>query len=106
MVSSQGMKTTIHPRFQPLNSPPLLLVGVGMRKKTFLFIDVDVYLIAINISSNELRRAKFWNNTAKESLSDVLLAENSQEKMYVTSTRGLFTMLIARYYHYRMFEFV
>jgi hypothetical protein len=74
------MKTIIHPCFQAKQSSPLLLVGVGMRKKTVLFIDVDVYLIAINISASELRRAKYWNNTAKESLSDVLLTENPPQK--------------------------
>lgn len=74
------MKTIIQPRFQAKESLPLLLVGVGMRKKTVLFIDVDVYLIAINISASGLRMAKYWNNTAKESLSDVLLTENPQQK--------------------------
>lgn len=74
------MKTIIHPRFEAKESSPLLLVGVGMRKKTVLFIDVDVYLIAINISASGLRRVKYLNNTAKESLSDVLLTENPSQK--------------------------
>lgn len=74
---SQGMKTIIHPRFH-VNSA-LLLVGVGMRKKTFLFINVDVYLIAINIAASELAKAKSWSNTAKESLSDVLLSEDPKQ---------------------------
>ena len=43
-------------------SAPLSLFGVGMRRKNFYIVDVDVYLVGISLADDTLKIAKQWNS--------------------------------------------
>jgi hypothetical protein len=72
--------------FSPLH--PLLLAGVGMRKRNILFIDVDVYLIGINFSEKVFRKAKEWSVNYRNScsLTDYILLDDSTNEAKVSAT--------------------
>mmetsp|Transcript_25395 Transcript_25395/g.34941 ORF Transcript_25395/g.34941 Transcript_25395/m.34941 type:complete len:243 (-) Transcript_25395:1133-1861(-) len=88
---AKGMKTVLYPnRLNGAKSKipvPLLLSGVGMRRKSLVVVAVDVYMIAINVSPAEIQRAKSWDPSSSLTLSDVLLADipsNSDVKVSAT----------------------
>ena len=65
------------PQLPPPSQPQtLFLSGIGMRKKTILFVNIDVYLIAIYVAAKELKRAQLWKRSNPESLSDELLLDD------------------------------
>jgi len=59
---------------------PLLLSGVGMRRKSFVVVAVDVYLIAINVSPFGLQKAKSWNPSSSSTLSELLLQDTESNR--------------------------
>jgi len=89
---TKGLPTKIAPVIpNVLNNKPLLLCGVGMRRKNFYIVEVDVYQIGISLSSAVLSNGKRWAAAGKEipSLSDALL-DNSQyfDKITNKKTQG------------------
>lgn len=73
---SQGFPTSLPSTAVkvPTAANPLILAGVGMRRKNLYITEVDVYLTAINLSSKALKRAQEWSATHKSevTLSDYL----------------------------------
>lgn len=85
------MKTILYPNsnIRPKGvkdkpTKPLLLSGVGMRRKSLVVVDVDVYLIAINVSPIMLEKAKTWDPLSPTTLSDVLLQEDKRYFLLVS----------------------
>jgi hypothetical protein len=65
-----------------LTSSPLYLVGVGMRRKNFWIVDVDVYMAGFLLSKPAEQRARKWRTAEQEariSLSDVLFDFNDSK---------------------------
>lgn len=57
----QGLPLVINPFLpQAPKSSPLSLIAVGMRRKNFYVVDVDVYLIGISMADDTLKVAKQW----------------------------------------------
>jgi hypothetical protein len=66
---------------EEMSNEPLYLSGVGMRRKNFYVVEVDVYQIGLSLSSKSLEKAKAWVSKLKAaeqqslgSLADVILA--------------------------------
>ena len=84
---TRGMKTIIKPPTLQMrqgsikSETPLYLAGVGMRKKNFYVVDVDVYLIGINASEKTLTKTQEWlkDSGRKGSLSDYLMEAHSED---------------------------
>lgn len=82
------MPTKVIPSI-PIGTNPLYLAGVGMRRKNLYVVDVDVYLVGINVSASSLGKAREWKvSTANnKSLTDALLDNNNtKEKTKVGAT--------------------
>jgi hypothetical protein len=70
------MNSSKYAKYSSFKRPvSLILAGIGMRRKTFLFIEVDVYQIAINVSDAALKRAKATHGIGR--IADALLAEEN-----------------------------
>jgi len=63
--------TYVHPKLSTKNPKPMHLSAVGMRKKNFFVVEVDVYLIALSLSDDALQGGKmalFCGNKLTEAL--------------------------------------
>eukprot|EP01038_Epipyxis_sp_PR26KG_P006553 gene6553-9002_t len=59
---TKGMPMSIVTKY-PIQSKPLILTGVGMRRKNLFVVEVDIYLIGMNFSSSALQQAKRWSKS-------------------------------------------
>jgi hypothetical protein len=75
----KGLPTKVSPVVpNTTHNHSLLLSGVGMRRKNFYIVEVDVYLLGINLSSSALNKGKEWSRLENPtvSLSEALLQKN------------------------------
>jgi hypothetical protein len=88
LFDPKGMSTVLNPSFYPPNNrlpTPLYLAGVGMRRKNLYVVEVDVYMIGLNISEPALNNANKWKiDNNGESLTDALLKGEGQLRVSCT----------------------
>lgn len=73
---TKGLPTEVTPVIPNVaNVHPLLLSGVGMRRKNLYIVEVDIYLLGLNLSTAALTKGKDWSKTENKTttLSDALL---------------------------------
>lgn len=73
---------------------PLILAGVGMRKKNFYLIEVDVYMAAASLSPSALANAKSWIQNRNGTIAAAVL--NAQSATKTPQAAAMITMRFAR----------
>lgn len=67
VIDTKGMPAVVVPPSQTAH-PPLTTIGVGMRRKNVVLINLDVYLASVAVSDDAIEQAMQWEMTRRSGI--------------------------------------